>query len=473
MPEMAETPAVQRDAAHDDLVSWADQLDRHGVLEEAVRLLEVVLREEPARADVRLKLAETLLSLERLDDARNVLRPLLVERPDHPVARAIDAYARYLASGPGELPALREAAMLPGAPATAWLGLAIAERMAGDPQAVLSAIERAVDLDHDHPGVHLEYGRVLAQVGRLQEAVTSLYRGMGLAPGRPDIRYELGVALTRAGRMSEAAQVFAEGTKLFPDILEFARELLAASEHSEPRLRWSYGVVGGLFSAVGVSALLEALSLPDQRIALISAPLGLVAGAGIMAGQKARHRSREKLLPPEVVQARRAAAERIEGPGRRQFSLILNSIALICAAPLFLISLIAITAVSETADLAAALGLGAFTGGICWFSGRRLIRARRWRPPTPQADPGGSGPPQGCECETLLGIGGPHGRRYAAHLKPMLAGLGFTEYECPHTRQRWLGWIPNGGAADAFALVRLEREPAPSPDDRPWPGQYL
>lgn len=83
----------------------------------------------------------------------------------------------------------------------------VLSNLAGDNEAALSAIERAIELNPNFAAAHGHLGLVLAFVNRPEEAIISVHRAISLSPGDPTMfafYNALGLAHLTAGRYEEA-----------------------------------------------------------------------------------------------------------------------------------------------------------------------------------------------------------------------------------------------------------------------------
>ena len=77
-------------------------------------------------------------------------------------------------------------------------------------EAALDALQRAVELDPDHPLPYLPRGLALSMLGRHDEAVTALEKGLEASKASSEMLAQLGVAYGRAGLTSRARATLAE-----------------------------------------------------------------------------------------------------------------------------------------------------------------------------------------------------------------------------------------------------------------------
>jgi tetratricopeptide (TPR) repeat protein len=133
--------------------------------------------------------------------------------------------------------------------------LAEEEFLAGNRTSALALLDVVLAADPDQPYANLRSGQILAQAGRLDEAVDRLRTVLAWDPRQAEASYQLADALTRAGRLDEAAAQWRRTTELQP--------LRTAA--------WTnLGVVllGQSGPAASVEALVQAVSLdPDDPAA--------------------------------------------------------------------------------------------------------------------------------------------------------------------------------------------------------------
>jgi Flp pilus assembly protein TadD len=107
------------------------------------------------------------------------------------------------------------AALDPGRPR--WLVLAArVHRELIDDQSAAKALEQALQLAPDDPGLHASLGRVLLDLGRAEEARDALATARA---GRPDdaaIATDLGVAYHRTGQLEESVEELERAARLAP-----------------------------------------------------------------------------------------------------------------------------------------------------------------------------------------------------------------------------------------------------------------
>jgi len=161
--------------------------------EQAVNCFRRALDVDPDYTDARLALGKALLQLDRNDEALAAFHAVLAIEPDHPDAltgignvldrkwlypEAIEYYRRVLARSP-EHP-------------DGMAGMANSLRQTGQHAEALEIARRLDALKPDLAAVASILGRILAEMGSIEEAEAQYRRAVQLAPGRPEYRYHLG-----------------------------------------------------------------------------------------------------------------------------------------------------------------------------------------------------------------------------------------------------------------------------------------
>jgi tetratricopeptide (TPR) repeat protein len=93
---------------------------------------------------------------------------------------------------------------------------AIFERFHGTPAAALPLFEQALRLRPDHVEAHVNYGAVLLDAGRAEEAAREFYFVLSKAPDHFWAKYLLGVASIKQNRPIEAFAAFEGALPLAP-----------------------------------------------------------------------------------------------------------------------------------------------------------------------------------------------------------------------------------------------------------------
>jgi tetratricopeptide (TPR) repeat protein len=113
---------------------------------------------------------------------------LLIDTPD----AAIEAFKRELKISPTHIPAL--------------LQIAFEYLKRNEFEAAKPFAEQAVQISPNLFAAHNALGRVLLELGKVDEAIKQLEIGVRLAPDSPEMRFALAKAYARAGRKEEAAK---------------------------------------------------------------------------------------------------------------------------------------------------------------------------------------------------------------------------------------------------------------------------
>ena len=235
LPEQAELAAEYAGEAFralDEPLSRDDLL--RGTPEEIVARAERGLAVTPERTDLKLARAAGLLAAERLDEARDVLRPVLdggkIDSPDQ---------VRLL-----------------------WRCGVLAGRAADHEQA-LGLFSLLVEFEPEVAAVHYNLSLSLGHLGRFKEAVEAGRRAAELAPDDPDVQDSLAVMLSEAGRFEEALAALEIAWELDPDDARIASNrgtVLASMDRYEEALA-AYRTAAALDSENPVVQANLALSL--------------------------------------------------------------------------------------------------------------------------------------------------------------------------------------------------------------------
>jgi tetratricopeptide (TPR) repeat protein len=113
---------------------------------------------------------------------------LLIDTPD----AALEAFKRELKVSPTHIPAL--------------LQIAFEYLKRNEFEAAKPFAEQAVQISPNLFATHNALGRVLLELGKVDEAIKQLEIGVQLAPDSPEMRFALAKAYARAGRKEEAAK---------------------------------------------------------------------------------------------------------------------------------------------------------------------------------------------------------------------------------------------------------------------------
>lgn len=168
---------------------------------------------KPPRADWLRFLTDGTLSSQLRDDVLRLSESL----PQDPVVQIRAAYC--LLDRGALAPALDKFAKLyprlssfsPLAAVFSWCLLT-----SGDTEGGALVALQALKRDPTSPHTHYVLGLVLAQNGKLDDAIAHYAEALKLNPNAPEIHYQMGIALTGKGRFEEARQHFARVVQLKP-----------------------------------------------------------------------------------------------------------------------------------------------------------------------------------------------------------------------------------------------------------------
>ncbi|MBZ0111449.1 MAG: tetratricopeptide repeat protein [Thermoanaerobaculia bacterium] len=146
-----------------------------------------ILERHPLQADTRLQLAQSLVSLQRLEEARRQFETVVAQEETSFSQRAAGhlGVARLLVDG------------------RQW-------------KRATTHLKTAIELSQQPAEVHAELGGVLAELNRLPEARAELETALRLDPDFGEAHYNLGCIHFREGRLTEAATSFKEALRIRP-----------------------------------------------------------------------------------------------------------------------------------------------------------------------------------------------------------------------------------------------------------------
>jgi len=109
----------------------------------------------------------------------------------------------------------------PNPPAAWYDHFAVSLANTGNPVAAIEAWRKALLIDPDDAGAHMDLGSVLYQQGQALEGEEHLRKAVQLAPTFAEAYFRLGWALGQSGRMDEAVVEFRQAVELRPGSVEY------------------------------------------------------------------------------------------------------------------------------------------------------------------------------------------------------------------------------------------------------------
>ncbi|PLZ04312.1 hypothetical protein CY652_01160 [Burkholderia sp. WAC0059] len=193
---------------------------------EALDKLQRALAVAPNHPRYRFALGQTLMLLQRFDDAVALYRQLLAE--DDGAAHIWSALAgAWQAQGQwrAAADAWRAAAGRDATSVDAWNNLGNCHRLLGEPDAAQTAYRRALAVQPDDANALTNLGTLLQAQGRGSEAVGLLRAAVAAAPDASVNLVNLGVALCGLGQFDEAVQALERASALDPRFAQAAYNL--------------------------------------------------------------------------------------------------------------------------------------------------------------------------------------------------------------------------------------------------------
>ncbi|HTI87212.1 MAG TPA: tetratricopeptide repeat protein, partial [Alphaproteobacteria bacterium] len=189
-----------------------------GQFDQAARLCELALSEQPGRIDA-LKILSGVRFMEgRLDEALATLERAATASPNDPQIQAnLGSILTRLARPDEAIASYRRAiALAPGyAEAHYNLGATLTELERHED--ALACYRRVLDLAPGHPKALINCGGALSALGRNDEALAFYDQAIASDPGNVEAETNRGTALHRLGRSDEAMHHYEEALRLRPE----------------------------------------------------------------------------------------------------------------------------------------------------------------------------------------------------------------------------------------------------------------
>ena len=186
-------------------LSYGHLLRDLGRLPEAEKQLRLAVEQTTVDdARTRISLAETLIGLNKLEEADGLLKVILEKSPEHTEALAAKGHL-LVASGKAReaLPYLEKAAA--GSDPEPWVELARVYLSLGEAGKAFEAGGEALRRSGGHPWALAVTGHALILEGRRDEGLNMLKRAVAAQPRRPEAWLSLAAAFEAAGDSRQAA----------------------------------------------------------------------------------------------------------------------------------------------------------------------------------------------------------------------------------------------------------------------------
>ncbi len=197
-----------------NLAKLLGDLDRG---EEALAVLDPLLRLLPGQADALIQRVSILHRLRRPAEATAVARMAVafhrgLGRAHHALGMSLLRENQFAAAAA----AFTDAAALDPTAVDTWINRGVALREAGDAAGAEASYRHALGLAPGDPTIHNNLANAVAALGRSQEAAALYRRAVALDPNYADAKANLGLALLDAGDIAAALEYFAEAATQHP-----------------------------------------------------------------------------------------------------------------------------------------------------------------------------------------------------------------------------------------------------------------
>ena len=196
-------------------------LCRRKEFDEGLPLLERSTQLAPTLPDYRVNYGLALNEAQRWADSEPVLRSVLVDVCDHPLAllnlgNSLHGQGRSQEA----IPLYRRALQLHPGYNDARVNLAVALKALGESQEAHSLLQSVFGTEPQHAQALFEQARLLADQKRYDEAEQLLRRLISIDPAHHQAMYCLGIVLSDQGKWAEACEVYAQVVRSRPDLPE-------------------------------------------------------------------------------------------------------------------------------------------------------------------------------------------------------------------------------------------------------------
>lgn len=129
----------------------------------------------------------------------------------------------------------QEAGQQPDTCGDEWFDLGLEFEIAGAIEDAKAAYARALELNPEHSGAHINQGRLLQEEGRPADAEAHYRQAFAIAPEDATAAFNLGTALEELGRRQEAIEAYQQALDADPNCADAHRNLSALYEEAGNR----------------------------------------------------------------------------------------------------------------------------------------------------------------------------------------------------------------------------------------------
>ena len=207
--------------AADALNGFGDALYRAGRFTQALARFEAGAAADPDNVAARVGVAKTKIALERLEDAKGMLKKL---RESHPKQMSVQYWfgmAEQKLGNRKEAEAAFRLAIKHGKDdpevVNAYVALALSLNQQGRMEEARKALEGAMEKLPKSPALHKAIGTVALSQGRYEDAIAQFRAALKLDPDNIGAKFQLAVALRKNRSFDEALKTFDEVAKVDRD----------------------------------------------------------------------------------------------------------------------------------------------------------------------------------------------------------------------------------------------------------------
>ena len=274
----------------------AEAMLRSGDFPTAVHNLQAALQLAGSDIGIRERLGEALVASGLHEDAQDVFRKILADKPDYlPALSGLAGSLLALHRAEEAVATLHQAFELDPSNPELPIRLAEIHLQSGDGNQARSEMARALQLaGSHHAGIALRSGRLLSSLKEYAESASVLETALEKNPASIPLLLELGAALRNSGKNAQAFEIFRRASDVEP---ENYRHIAAASE-----ALWADGR-----KSAALAFLKKAIQLDPKNSALLRRLASGLAAVGLTREALPHYEQAIALTPSDTGLALEAA----------------------------------------------------------------------------------------------------------------------------------------------------------------------
>ena len=185
-------------------------------LEEALAELQLAAELEPDNVDVLADLGGALITLQRSNEAMEILNHAYGLDPEHQLTLTNLCSALALQDVDNALEICEVALVNEPENDDIYNALGIIYVMAGLIDEAIASFEKAIELESEDGWAHNNLGYTYIQIEQFDKAIIQLQEALSIMPENDQAQYNLGLAFARSGQLEEAMLAYQKTIELDP-----------------------------------------------------------------------------------------------------------------------------------------------------------------------------------------------------------------------------------------------------------------